>query len=135
MNESALLKPVLIFAGAGAGGLLRYWVGGWVQSLSGPTFPLGTMVVNVTGCFAMGLLASLFTGPILVREEFRAAVLIGILGGYTTFSSFGRETMSLVADGQWGAAGLNVLLSNVLGLAGVWGGAAIAARWHGAGAP
>ncbi len=132
---STLLKPALIFLGAGAGGLLRYWLGGWVQTLSGPTFPLGTLVVNVSGCLAIGFLVTLFTGPVLIREEFRAAILIGILGGYTTFSSFGRETMALVADGQWLGAGANVLLSNVLGLSAVWAGSSLASRLHGVGAP
>ena len=130
-----LLKPVLIFLGAGAGGVLRYWLGGWVQGVAGPGFPVGTLVVNVTGCLAIGFLTTLFTGAGLVREEFRAAIIIGILGGYTTFSSFGRETMSLVANGQWTCAGLNVLLSNVLGLGAVWVGIALATRLYGAGAP
>jgi len=137
MSESAspLLKPALIFVGAGAGGVLRHWLSGWVQALAGPAFPLGTVVVNITGCFAVGMLAAIFAGPGVAREEFRAAVLIGVLGGYTTFSAFGRETIAMAAEGRWGAAGLNVLLSNVLGLAGVWAGNAAAIKWRGAGTP
>ncbi len=134
MSESALLKPVLIFLGAGAGGLLRHWVGGLVQGLAGPSFPLGTLIVNVTGCFAAGFIASVLAGP-AVREDLRAAVLIGVLGGYTTFSAFGRETIALASEGRWVAAGLNVLLSNALGLAGVWAGAAAAGKSAGVNAP
>ncbi len=135
-NEpSGMLKPALIFLGAGAGGLLRYWLGSWVQVLVGTAFPAGTLVVNVSGCLAVGFLAALFAGPVPVREEFRAAVLIGVLGGYTTFSSFGKETMTLIAAGRWTFAALNIFMSNTLGLAGVWAGGAVAARWHGTGAP
>jgi len=124
MSESSphLIKPALIFLGAGAGGLLRYWFGGWVQALVGTAFPLGTLMVNVTGCLAMGFLAALCAGPGVQREELRAAMLIGVLGGYTTFSSFGRETIALAAEGRWAFAGAYVLLSNLLCLIGVWAG-------------
>src|SRR5262245_34211489 len=128
-------RLLLIFVGAGLGGVLRYWIGGVVQSWCGPTFPTGTLAVNVTGWLAKGFLAAAVTGPVLIDEKYRVAILIGVLGGYTTFSSFGRETMTLVTDGQWFLAGLNVTLSNVLSLAGVWAGAAVAARAYGPGAP
>ncbi len=130
-----MLKPLLIFCGAGVGGLLRYWLGGVVQHWWGPDFPMGTLVINVTGCLVMGLLATLWYGPVMVREEVRDAVLIGVLGGYTTFSSFGRETLALVHDGQWGRAGVYVLGSVVLSLLGVWLGSVLAAKLHGTGAP
>ncbi|MBS0196498.1 MAG: fluoride efflux transporter CrcB [Planctomycetes bacterium] len=130
-----MLKPLLIFCGAGVGGLLRYWLGGVVQHWWGPDFPMGTLVINVTGCLFMGLLATLWYGPVMVREEVRDAVLIGVLGGYTTFSSFGRETLALVHDGQWGRAGVYVLGSVVLSLLGVWLGSMVAAKLYGTGAP
>lgn len=137
MPESnvSLLKPVLIFLGAGSGGLLRYWLGGLIQNWWGPTFPLGTLIVNVSGCLAMGFLAAAWTGPVLFREEYRTAVLIGVLGGYTTFSSFGRETLALTHDGEWLRAGGYVLGSVALSLLAVWIGAALAAKLFGPGAP
>lgn len=130
-STAALLKPFLIFLGAGSGGLLRYWLGGLVQDGWGPTFPLGTMLVNVSGCLAMGFLATAWTGPVLAREEYRAAILIGLLGGYTAFSSFGRETLALAHDGEWVRAGLYVLGSVVLSLVGVWLGSVIAGKVFG----
>lgn len=130
-----MLKAILVFLGAGTGGLLRYWLGGLIQSWWGPAFPLGTLIVNISGCLAMGFLAALWTGPVLIREEYRVAVMIGVLGGYTTFSSFGRETLALAHDGEWFRAGLYVLGSVVLSLAGVWLGWVIAEKLYGTGAP
>lgn len=135
MAGSGILKPLLVFVGSGGGGLLRYWLGGLVQAWWGPTFPLGTLIVNITGCLAMGFLATLWTGPVLIREEYRTGVLIGVIGGYTTFSSFGRETIALAHDGEWLRAGGYVASSVVLGLLAVWIGAAIATKLYGTGAP
>jgi fluoride exporter len=132
---SSFVTSTLIFLGAGSGGLLRYWLGGAVQNWWGPAFPMGTLIVNVSGCLAMGFLAALWTGPVLIREEFRLAVLVGVLGGYTTFSSFGRETLSLAEDGQWLRAATYVLGSVVLSLVAVWLGANIANRIYDPAAP
>lgn len=128
-------SALLVFLASGIGGVLRYAVSGVVQSWWGPTFPIGTLTVNMVGCFVMGFLATALTGSVMVREEYRVAILVGLLGGFTTFSSFGAETMALVGTRQWTQAGLNVLLSNVLGLAAVWAGAAISIRLYGTGAP
>lgn len=133
--QFSFLKSTLIFLGSGTGGLLRYWLGGVVQNWWGPAFPLGTLVVNISGCLAMGFLATVWTGPVLIREEYRTAVLIGVIGGYTTFSSFGRETLSLVHDGEWWRAGWYVIGSVMLGLFAAWLGAAIATKFYGTGAP
>lgn len=133
--EFSLLKPTLIFLGSGSGGLLRYWLGGILQNWWGPAFPLGTLIVNLSGCMAMGFLATAWTGPVLIREEYRVAVLVGVIGGYTTFSSFGRETLALVHDGEWWRAGWYVLASVLLGLLAVWFGGAIATKLYGTGAP
>lgn len=130
-----LLKPALVFLGSGSGGLLRYWLGGIVQDWWGPTFPVGTLLVNVSGCLVMGFLATAWTGPVLIREEYRVAILIGMLGGYTTFSSFSRETLALVHDGEWWRAGCYVMGSVVISLFAVWLGAAIATKLYGTGAP
>ncbi len=127
-------NALLVFLASGLGGLLRYMVAGVMQAWWGPTFPIGTMTVNVVGCFIMGFLATALTGPVMMREEYRIAILVGLLGGFTTFSSFGRETMALVGDGEWTLAAINVVLSNVLGLAAVWAGAALSVKTYGTGA-
>jgi CrcB protein len=115
------MTKLLFIAGGGAlGSVLRYLAAGWGQRLTPGVFPLGTLLVNVSGCLLIGYLATLFTGPALIREEYRLAVLVGFLGGFTTFSTFGYESWALLADREWGLLGANVLLSNVAGLAAVW---------------
>ena len=125
------MKFLWIAVGGATGALLRYAVGGWGQSLTRGEFPLGTLVVNVLGCFAIGVCAAVLVGPVLVREEFRFAVMIGLLGAFTTFSTFGLETYALASDGQRLLALLNVALSNVVGLVAVWIGFKLAQRWYG----
>lgn len=92
---------------------------------------MGTLVVNVVGCIGIGLFGTLFTGPIMVREEVRFAVLVGFLGGFTTFSTFGFETYALLADGDWWRAAANITVQNTLGLAAVFCGYRIAVLWQG----
>lgn len=124
-------KLVLIAAGGALGSVLRYAVAGWMQKWTGSAFPIGTLVVNVSGCLVIGFLGMALTGPLLIREEYRVALLIGVLGGYTTFSTFGRETYLLAADGQFWFASMNILLCNALGLAAVWLGHRVAQKWFG----
>lgn len=118
-----MINTLLIFLGAGLGGVLRYWIANMVYSVAGRQFPYGTLVVNVTGCFLMGLLFAViserFDG---FAPQLRAFVLIGLLGGYTTFSSFSIETLNLFENGAWMSAGLNVFLSVVLCILAVWAG-------------
>ncbi|MFQ5489907.1 MAG: fluoride efflux transporter CrcB, partial [Phycisphaerae bacterium] len=102
------------------------------QRIGGGVFPLGTLTVNVCGCLLIGVLSAFFAGPQLVREEYRVALLVGLLGGLTTFSSFGWETTALINDGQLVRAGLNVLLNNGAGLAAVWLGYRLTEGWVGA---
>ncbi len=130
-SDSSLLKPILIFLGSGSGGLVRYWLGGVVQNWLRTPFPAGTLVINVTGCLVMGFLVTAWTGPVAIREEYRAAVLVGFLGGYTTFSAFGRDTLALVHRGDWLIAGVYVLGSVVLSLLAVWLGAVTASKAFG----
>lgn len=130
MTYSALL----VFLGSGVGGLLRYLLSGAVHAVWATTFPLGTMIVNIVGCFVMGFLATALTGPILIRDEYRTAILIGVLGGFTTFSSFGKETTALIGDGEWVAAGVNIFISNLVGIAAVWAGAVLSVKLYGTGA-
>lgn len=113
-------RVIWIFLGSGLGGALRYTVDGWVQRLAQGRFPLGTLVINVTGCLVVGFFAAAFSGRWLVREEHRVALQIGVLGGYTTFSTFGLETFAYLNDGQYSRAALNVGLSVTLGIAAVW---------------
>jgi len=110
---------VFIALGGAFGAVLRYGISGWVQNWTGSAFPWGTMVVNIIGCFAIGLCGALLAGAHL-RAEFRPFILVGVLGSFTTFSTFGYETFELVNNGQFGRAGLNVMLSNLAGLAAVW---------------
>jgi CrcB protein len=126
-----MLKWFLIAVGGAFGSVLRYAVQGWFRELFGARFPWGTFVVNITGCLLIGLLAGLFAGPRLVREEYRIGLMIGVLGGYTTFSSFGLETFSLANDGEFRLALLNMVLSCVVGFAAVWVGYRVAERWFG----
>ncbi len=114
-----MLNLLFIALGGAIGALLRYGISGWVQRGTGSTFPWGTMAVNMIGCFVIGLCGALLAGPYL-REEYRPFILIGVLGSFTTFSTFGYETFELVNDGQFARAGLNILLSNLVGLAAVW---------------
>lgn len=115
-----MLKFILIFLGSGLGGILRYAIQGWIQRLGNGSFPIGTLVVNVIGCVVLGFLAAALTGPILVREEYRIGLTVGILGGFTTFSTFAFETFNLANEGQLQVAMLNIVLSCCLGLVGVW---------------
>lgn len=126
-----MLKLLLIFVGSGVGGVLRYALAGWVQNATRVDFPAGTLIVNVTGCLLIGLLTAAFSGPILIREEYRVAILVGVLGGYTTFSTFGLETFQLVNEAEFVRAGFNILLSVAAGLVGVWLGYRLAESWVG----
>jgi len=110
-----MTKSLLIFIGSGAGGVLRYALSGLTQRLANGSFPIGTLIVNITGCLLIGFLTAALSGRVLVREEYRVAVLIGLLGGYTTFSTFGLETFALLNAGQPWRALLNVTASVTLG--------------------
>lgn len=120
-------KHALILLGGGLGSLLRYLVQGWSQRFTAGVFPIGTLVVNVVGCFAIGVLA---TAP-FARPEYRTGLIVGVLGGFTTFSAFGWETFSLANDRQTLIAFANILLSVALGLAAVWLGYRLAERVFG----
>ena len=127
-----MVRIGLIFLGGGVGSVLRYLVQGWIHKLSGATFPLGTMVVNISVCLVIGFLGGLFFGPRPINEDYRFAILTGILGGYTTFSAFGWETMRLTEDGEFLFAAVNVLVSVAAGLLAVWLGKAVAQMIYGA---
>jgi fluoride exporter len=108
--------------GGAIGTIARFWLNGIISRHYGETFPFGTLAINVTGSFIIGLFFAL-TGPEgrwLVGPTFRMFFMIGICGGYTTFSSFSLQTLNLARDGEWLYAGGNVVLSVVLCLVAVW---------------
>lgn len=112
----------LLFVGMGGflGSVTRFLLAGLVQSATAGTFPFGTLVVNVTGCIAIGALSELLdTRPFLTADA-RAFLVIGLLGGFTTFSAFGNDTIDLLRHGSTAAAGANVLANVLLALGGVW---------------
>jgi CrcB protein len=118
-----LLKSYLaVMLGGALGTGLRMWLSSWMAVRYGETFPVGTLVVNVSGCFVIGFFAAV-TGPdgmFLTSPLTRQTVMIGILGGFTTFSSFSLQTLNLLAAGDWWRAGLNIILSVGLCMAAVW---------------
>ncbi len=111
---------VAIAAGGASGALLRFWMSTWVYSLLGRDFPYGTLVVNVVGSLLMGLFSILLIERMSLGPEWRAAVLIGLLGGFTTFSSFSIETLNLIEAGAHGRAIANMFLSVVLCVGAAW---------------
>lgn len=108
------------------GTLGRYWLAGVVARRYGETFPLGTLLVNVIGCFLAGLLFYLMQERFLVSQTLRTVIMIGFLGGFTTFSSYGLQTFTLLRDGRIAFAAVNLIVSNVVGLLMVWAGYTVA---------
>jgi CrcB protein len=123
-----VLNYVLIAVGSAIGGISRYWASSTIAGRIGQTFPWGTLVVNVTGSFAIGFFSTLTApeGRWLVGPNGRNFFMIGVLGGYTTFSSFSLQTLNLAQDEEWLYAGGNAVLSLVLCLVSVWLGHALA---------
>ncbi len=121
-----MLNYLLVFVGGGLGAAARYGLQGLVYRWAKSTFPYGTLVVNVTGCFVIGALMTAFEDRFLVNPSIRIFLTIGILGGFTTFSSFSYETVALFRDGEivLGVANVaaSLLLCLVATLLGVWAG-------------
>ncbi|MBI3169852.1 MAG: fluoride efflux transporter CrcB [Chloroflexi bacterium] len=111
----------LVGAGGFIGSILRYLVSGWVQqSAKTLDFPYGTLAVNVIGCFVIGFLAQLAETRGFFTSESRLFVFVGILGGFTTFSSFGNETLNLARDSLMMNALANIGANVIIGLLAVW---------------
>jgi len=115
-----MTQVLAIGIGGALGSLLRFWISTWVHSFAGRAFPYGTLVVNVLGCLAMGFLFVLFLERLSDNAVLRAGVLIGVLGGFTTFSSFSIETFSLIETGELTKAVLNMLGSLILCVGATW---------------
>jgi fluoride exporter len=112
--------------GSALGGVARYLLGGWVQRAAGGVFPWGTLAVNLSGSFLLGLISRYAIESAGVSAEVRTLLTIGFCGGYTTFSTFSWETTRLLEDGDWPRAGLYAVASVTLALAGTLGGIAAA---------
>jgi len=111
-----LLRFFLIALFGAIGTLARYGLGGVVQIRTGSTFPYGTLLINLTGCFFLGLIGQITLNRVIVPPEWRVAIAIGFFGGYTTFSSFGWETAKMFEAGEWLRACTYVAASVVFGL-------------------
>jgi len=122
-KELTLIKYLYVGAGGFVGSILRYAVAGVVSS-SGLTssFPLGTFTVNMAGCFLMGFGGGLMEDRQIFSPEVRMFLFIGMLGSFTTFSTFGYESFVLARDGQWLTTLANITLQVFTGLLAVWGG-------------
>jgi fluoride exporter len=119
-----MLSYFWVAIGGALGTTARYWLSGVVARSVGETFPWGTLVINVTGSFVIGFFGAL-TGPdgrLFVGSTARQFVMVGMCGGYTTFSSFSLQTLNLMNDGEWLQAGVNIGLSVLLCMIAVWAG-------------
>ena len=123
-----MLNYFSVMLGGALGTGARFWLSGLIASRYGEAFPFGTLAVNVTGCFLVGIFAAATdpSGRFLVAPQVRQLFLIGIFGGYTTFSSFSLQTLDLARDGDWLKAALNAGASLVLCLLAVWLGRIVA---------
>lgn len=120
------VQYVVVAVGAMLGANLRFVLGNWAADRFGPDFPYGTLLINVTGSFAIGIVLSLIGARVGISPLWRLFFATGFLGGYTTFSSYTWETLTLAESGDWLPAAIYVVGSNAIGLVGVWLGATLA---------
>jgi CrcB protein len=121
------MQKLLYIGLAGLLGTLgRYFLTSYATRRYGEAFPYGTLLVNVVGCFLAGLLFHVMQERFDAGETWRAVVLVGFLGGFTTFSAYGLQTFTLLRDGEVALAFVNVVASNVVGLLMVWAGYSLA---------
>ena len=115
-RKGNVLKIFLIALFGAVGTLARYGLQGVVQIRMGGTFPYGTLLINLTGCFFLGLIGQFTLNRMVISPDWRIAIAVGFFGGYTTFSSFGWETAKMLEDGEWLRASTYVATSVVIGL-------------------
>ncbi len=121
-------RYLVVLAGAGLGGLARYVAASWIMLKYGGRFPLGTLIINVSGSFLIGVLMTLLTERLNPHPNWRLFLVVGVLGGYTTFSSFEYEIYQSVRDGARWMGMLYLTASVALGYLGVWMGALLTSR-------
>ena len=114
IGETLRLTLIAIFGAVGT--LLRYGIQGFTQVRTGGTFPWGTLLINLTGCFLLGLIGQMTLNRMMLSPDWRMAITVGFFGGYTTFSSFGWETAKMLEGGEWLPATGYVAASVVIGL-------------------
>jgi fluoride exporter len=119
-GRGEMFRNMLVFAGGGIGAVFRYLLSGWVYKVVGTDFPYGTLAVNVIGCFVIGLFLTMGEDRFLISPSFRIFFAVGILGGFTTFSTFNFETLQLLREGAVAYGVLNVAASIIVGLAATW---------------
>lgn len=122
MARSLYVNLLLIAIGGAVGSVARYLFSTALLRASGSLFPVGTFAVNVVGCFVFGAIAGAAEQRVQVAPELRLFLLVGVLGGFTTFSSYAFESFALIRDGQFAAAAVNVVGQVVAGLVGLWAG-------------
>lgn len=121
-----MFQKILYIALAGAcGTLARYWLSGVISRNLSTGFPLGTLIINITGCLAFGLLWGIIENRLSVSGQLRTIIFVGFFGAFTTFSSLAFETAQLLDESQWLWASANIVLQNAVGLIGMIGGLAI----------
>jgi CrcB protein len=117
-------KVLWISIGAVLGANLRYWVGDWAAQRFGSSFPYGTLLINLSGSFLLGLIVSMSMENFIIDPRLRLLLTIGFLGSYTTFSTYAYESIALISQGQWGLGLFNLLGSSLLGalfaILGIW---------------
>jgi CrcB protein len=112
-----MMNVMVIGIGGFVGAVTRYGIAVWIGQRWGRSFPLGTFVINMSGSFLIGLLMTLMAERFTENPQWRLLLVVGFLGAYTTFSTFEYETGALLKDGEWLFAGLNVVLSVIVGFA------------------
>lgn len=116
-----MIKILIIGSGGFIGAILRYLVSGYAQNISGSySFPVGTLAVNIIGCFIIGAISKMTEDFGLLSVETRMFLTIGLLGAFTTFSTFGYETLNLLRDNEWLYAMISVGLHLFIGIGAVW---------------
>jgi CrcB protein len=131
LQESEIRQPIAISLGAIAGALSRYYLTLWFTTKFGSSFPYGTFFINLSGCFVMGFFATLALERIvIISPELRLMVATGFLGAYTTFSTYGLDTINLFRSGNWLTATVYGASSAILGIIGVQLGVIIARLGH-----
>ena len=115
-----MMRAIWVGVAGFFGAMSRYWLDGWISRLAGGGFPWGTFVVNVTGCFLIGVLATVLTERLLPHPSIRMAITVGFIGAYTTFSTFAYESLRQIQNGAVAMALVNVFGSVVVGITAAW---------------